>query len=98
MLPYVLVRFLCHGNQTVTRLLRREKYVEREPIIIECVGCIHTTVGPAPGVSTCNAYVTPAAQWRRGKCALASHLQKKEVRDEKKVNPLKQSRRNAKGR
>jgi len=68
-----------------------------DPIIDKCIGCANVVVGPEPGVGTCCRYMVPASKWRYGNCPMATHLEKVVVED-KMMDPLKQSKRNAKGR
>lgn len=62
----------------------------------KCEGC-NKLVEIESGIFECKTYPNPAAIWRRGGCALGSHIVK--VKEEKrKVNPLKASKRAKKGK
>jgi hypothetical protein len=67
------------------------KDMKREPVIDKCIGCSRVKVGPEPGPQTCQAYLIPASKWRYGDCPLSDHT-KKELAEEKKINPLKKSK------
>ena len=69
-----------------------------DPIIDKCIGCTNVVVGPERGVGTCRKCMVPAARWRNQNCNMATHLQKTILEDKKMMDPLKQSKRNAKGR
>ena len=64
--------------------------VLKEPIIEQCLGCDRVIQNKEKQV--CKIYPAPKSMWRTRNCLMATHL-KREVREEKKVNPLKQSKR-----
>lgn len=62
-----------------------------EPIIDKCEGCGKTSAG------YCTAFLNPSVKWRISKiCPLATHI-KAEAKQERKINPLKQSKLSASG-
>ena len=64
----------------------------REEIMEKCLGCSKIYTGLETGLLHCKTYLFPSAKWRSGNCPAATHLQK-DVPEEKKVNPLKASKR-----
>ena len=61
----------------------------KEPIIEQCRDC-----GRHDG-TYCLVYTTPAAKWRSGNnCPMATHLAVASKKKEKKLNPIKKSKRN----
>ena len=68
---------------------------------VKCDGCKHEAeVQPTQGNSCglgCEVYSNPRAMWRRGNCPMATHVAKT-VHEDKKVNPLKASKRAKKGK
>ena len=58
----------------------------KQPIVEKCIGCAKIDG------ETCSAYLFPAAKWRAGNCPMATHLVT-EVKEKKKVNPIKHSKR-----
>jgi hypothetical protein len=62
----------------------------KEPIIEACLGCGKIIQDGLREV--CRNYPVPKAMWRTRNCLMATHL-KKIVPEEKKVNPLKKSKR-----
>ena len=70
----------------------------KAPIVTECEGCGKILTGSERGAQACSVYEFPSSKWRFGrKCPVATHLHAKQV-DTKFVNPLKASRRKAKGK
>lgn len=65
------------------------------PIIDKCEGC--DRVREFEGENFCASYPNPASKWNDGRCNFATHV-KVEVTAAAKVNPLKASKRAAKGR
>lgn len=67
------------------------------PIVETCVGCAH--VMELPTGKFCDTYGNPASKWVSGRCNFSTHVSngngEKEVA--KKVNPLKASKRSARG-
>lgn len=62
----------------------------KEPITESCLGCDRVTQDGEKQI--CKSYVVPKSMWRNRNCLMASHL-KREAIEEKKVNPLKKSKR-----
>jgi len=62
----------------------------KEPIIEKCLGCDRVIQDNEKQV--CKTYPVPRALWRSRNCPMATHL-KREVVEEKKLNPLKKSKR-----
>lgn len=67
------------------------------PIVEKCEGCDRTS--EFDGKLYCNSYPEPEAKWDHGACNFATHIQAVVDKAGKvKVNPLKASKRAAKGR
>ena len=66
-----------------------------QPIDEKCVGC--ERVCEFEGQQFCTSYPMPAKKWTSGRCNFATHV-KVEVAAKAKVNPLKASKRAAKGK
>ncbi len=66
-----------------------------QPIVEKCEGC--SRVRQFEGQSFCSAYPMPEAKWSMGNCNFSTHLKKAQAANAK-VNPLKASKRAAKGR
>lgn len=64
------------------------------PVVDKCEGC--DRVREFEGEKFCSSYPTPARKWTFGRCNFATHV-KTEVATAAKVNPLKASKRAAKG-
>jgi hypothetical protein len=67
------------------------------PVVEQCEGCerIHTV----DGERYCSSYPQPAAKWRHGACNFATHVKADMDKEGKvKINPLKASKRAARGR
>ena len=60
------------------------------PVVDQCQGCAQVKEYSAG--QYCQTYGNPVAKWKIGSCNFATHL-KREKADEKKVNPLKASKR-----
>lgn len=60
-----------------------------EKIVEKCVGCNRVEK------DYCKAFICPETKWLTGDCTLASHIVY-EVREVKKVNPLKLSKKSSK--
>lgn len=73
------------------KLRIEEKREERWPVVQECEGCDHREG------NFCNCYAFPEAKWGRRKCPMATHLQKSAAA-KKDLNPLKASKRKARGK
>ncbi len=65
------------------------------PIVQECEGC--DRIREFEEEKFCSSYPNPASKWALGRCNFATHA-KVEVAAQAKVNPLKASKRAAKGR
>lgn len=65
------------------------------PVVEQCEGCAH--VISYNGGSYCSSYADPAAKWSLGTCNFATHLVKEAVAASAKVDPLKASKRKARG-
>ncbi len=65
------------------------------PIVEQCEGC--GRVRDFEGENFCSTYPTPARKWVGGKCNFSTHV-KTAAAKAAKVNPLKASKRAAKGR
>ncbi len=70
--------------------------MEREPIIDQCLGCGHITIGPEPGPAWCSTYLNPSSKWRIGRCPMAPFLTKELIKNIP-ANPTKASRRKVRG-
>jgi len=67
--------------------------MEKETVVKECAGC-----GKVVDTLFCGVYISPLGKWESGKnCPMATHLVR-EVKEQKFVNPLKASKREAQGR
>lgn len=60
-----------------------------EKIVEQCIGCSHIEN------EYCKTYIRPATKWMSGNCPSATHIVK-EVKESKKINPLKQSKKSSK--
>lgn len=65
------------------------------PCVEQCSGC--DRVRDFDEEQFCSSYPNPAAKWSDGRCNFATHV-KSEASSQAKVNPLKASKRAAKGR
>lgn len=66
-----------------------------QPIIDKCEGC--GRVRDFEGSQYCSSYPAPSAKWSMGICNFCTH-QRANMSSATKVNPLKASKRAAKGR
>lgn len=66
-----------------------------QPIVDKCEGC--DRVRDFDGRQYCSSYPQPDRKWAGGRCNFATHV-KVQVAAAAKVNPLKASKRAAKGR
>ena len=64
-------------------------------IVEQCEGC--ERIKEFEGGKYCSTYPQPAVKWRLGNCNFATHT-KAAAKGKAKVNPLKASKRAAKGR
>ena len=65
------------------------------PVVEQCNGC--DRVRDFEDAKFCSSYPNPASKWVDGRCNFATHV-KVETAAQAKVNPLKASKRAAKGR
>lgn len=65
------------------------------PVVEQCAGC--DRVRDFEGEQFCSSYPSPASKWAGGRCNFATHVKAQTTADAK-VNPLKDSKRAAKGR
>lgn len=65
------------------------------PVVDQCEGC--DRIRDFEEEKFCSSYPNPASKWAGGRCNFATHA-KIEVAAQAKVNPLKASKRAAKGR
>lgn len=65
-----------------------------QPVVEQCAGC--DRIRSFEGQEFCGSYPVPARKWAGGKCNFATHI-KAEGSAKTKVNPLKASKRAAKG-
>lgn len=72
------------------------KGVIMETIVEKCEGC--DRVVPFEDASYCTTYAQPALKWAKGKCNFATHTREVDKGAKTKVNPLKASKRAARGR
>lgn len=71
------------------------KGILMHPIIEKCMGCTHVRM--FDNEDFCSTYPMPERKWADGRCNFATNV-KIEVSSAAKVNPLKASKRAAKGR
>lgn len=69
--------------------------VEMLAVVEQCAGC--ERIRKFDDQDFCGAYPNPARKWAAGRCNFATHI-KTEAAKSAKVNPLKASKRAAKGR
>lgn len=68
-----------------------------EPVVEKCDGCGRSH--EFEGAKYCSSYAQPAAKWKHGACNFATHVKASLDKGGKvKINPLKASKRAAKGR
>lgn len=87
-------------DKTLEGAVKTEAGVEVNGILIQtvveqCAGC--ERIRTFEGQEYCSSYPVPARKWAGGKCNFATHI-KTESAGKAKVNPLKASKRAAKGR
>ena len=66
-----------------------------QPVVEKCEGC--DRIRNFAEQRFCSSYPSPERKWSGGRCNFASHI-KAETTSKAKVNPLKASKRAAKGR
>lgn len=74
---------------------------EHEPCIDKCNGCPQQIVDVGKGDTRhfiCRVYVSPKAKFRGGNCPMAVHLTRDTSRKAGKINPLKASKKKARGK
>jgi hypothetical protein len=75
---------------------------DREPIYPKCEGCgniiTQKQMLEVTPVNLCRIYVWPEALWSRGNCVMATHIQKKTEPEKKTLDPIKASKKKAKGK
>lgn len=71
------------------------KGVIMETIVEKCEGCDRVVL--FEDASYCTTYAQPALKWAKGKCNFATHTREAD-KVKAKVNPLKASKRAARGR
>ncbi|GAF73446.1 unnamed protein product [marine sediment metagenome] len=75
-------------------VITAEQYLnERKPVIEKCIGCKRIV-----DEDYCKVYLYPTLKWRLGKCNFNTHCREVPVSGKKKMNALKASRRQARGR
>jgi hypothetical protein len=68
-----------------------------QPVVEKCEGC--ERIKEDNGLRHCTSYADPAAKWDMGVCNFATHVKASVDKEGKiKVNPLKASKRAARGR
>lgn len=73
------------------------KGVVMEPVVEKCEGC--ERIAAMEGGNYCPAYAQPEKKWAHGVCNFATHVRAEMDKAGKvKVNPLKASKRAARGR
>lgn len=71
--------------------------VECHPIIDKCEGCERTR--DFEGAKYCTSYPLPERKWAKAVCNFATHVKaEKDTTGKVKINPLKASKRAARGR
>jgi hypothetical protein len=67
-----------------------------DPIIDRCAGCANIEKWPTGDYCTC--YASPEYKWTVRNCVRATHIEALEKAKEKELDPLKKSKRMARGR
>lgn len=70
------------------------KGVTFQPAVEQCEGCAR--LQDVESQKFCSTYIAPSTKWALGNCNFATHV-KVETKGQVKVNPLKASKRAAKG-
>lgn len=68
----------------------------RRPVVDKCDGCGHTE--EVDGGTFCKVYRHPDYKWSVGACNMATHAKSEVVQQAKMLNPLKASKKAARGR
>jgi hypothetical protein len=63
------------------------------PVVEQCEGC--TRAAEFPTGKYCLSFPNPALKWQKGTCPMSTHIKKAQKVDERKINPLKASKRSA---
>lgn len=79
------------GNLTVNG-------VALEQVVEKCEGCERIVTHAETGGKYCTSYAQPGAKWHRGACNFATHVSAEVEQGKVKINPLKASKRAARGR
>jgi hypothetical protein len=66
------------------------------PVVDTCEGC--QKIKELPTGRYCASYPNPAAKWKTGNCNFATHIKVEKAQPQGKVNPIKASKRGAKGK
>ena len=66
------------------------------PVVEQCSGC--ERVRQFEEQEFCSSYANPGSKWVGGHCNFATHIKKIQAATAARVNPLKASKRAAKGR
>ena len=69
--------------------------LQRLPIVDQCEGC--DRVEDAGEQKTCKVFASPTYKWSVGACNMATHAKSEVVEQAKMLNPLKASKRAARG-
>lgn len=64
--------------------------MERKAIVEKCAGCKRVVE------NFCNACIDPSLKWKNGNCNMATNLMDAKVKANKKLNPIKASKRGIK--
>lgn len=86
---------MCATN-AASQLKMTANGVTLKNIIDKCEGC--GRVREVDGQNFCSSYPNPAAKWSLGTCNFATHAKTATGGSQAKVNPLKASKRAAKGK
>ena len=65
------------------------------PVVEECIGC--GRVREFKTGEYCIAVPNPSVKWATGPCNLATHIKRENGRAKQRINPLKASKKNARG-
>ena len=69
----------------------KKKTVTFNPIAPQCTGCDRVKG------EVCSTYVDPPSMWLEGDCIMATHIKREAAAAERKLNPLKASKRASRG-
>jgi hypothetical protein len=65
-------------------------------IVEKCEGCSH--VVDFDGAQYCRTYPDPGSKWLLGRCNFATNVVRESVKESKRINPLKESKRKSRGK